>query len=121
MSVRKKVILKDIAEQLDVSVVTVSNALAGRRGVGQEMRKKIIDLAGEMGYESAYNMSGNDRTIRIGVFTPQKARFELSPVFLALGKQTTVFRTINLTGTLYLARSLRHCLIISAQRPVCRY
>ena len=36
MSVRKKVILKDIAEQLDVSVVTVSNALAGRRGVGQE-------------------------------------------------------------------------------------
>ena len=87
MSVRKKVILKDIAEQLDVSVVTVSNALAGRRGVGQEMRKKIIDLAGEMGYESAYNMSGNDRTIRIGVFTPQKARFELSPVFLALGKQ----------------------------------
>ncbi len=87
MSERKKVVLKDIAERLNVSVVTVSNALAGRRGVSQEMRQKIIDLAEEMGYESAYNIIGGGKTIRIGVFTPYKENLESNPVFLVLGKQ----------------------------------
>lgn len=40
----------DIAQKLGVSVVTVSNALGGRDGVGEEMRKKICDTADEMGY-----------------------------------------------------------------------
>ena len=87
MAERKKVILKDIAEQLGVSVVTVSNALAGRRGVSLEMRQKIIRLAGKMGYESAYDLSGGGRTIRIGIFTPHKESLEATPVILALGKQ----------------------------------
>lgn len=40
----------DIAEKLGVSVVTVSNALAGREGVSEKMRRRICDAADEMGY-----------------------------------------------------------------------
>lgn len=41
----------DIAEKLGVSVVTVSNALAGRDGVSEQVRKQICDTAEEMGYK----------------------------------------------------------------------
>lgn len=41
----------DIANKLGVSVVTVSNALAGRDGVSEQMRRKICDTAEEMGYK----------------------------------------------------------------------
>ncbi len=41
----------DIAEKLGVSVVTVSNALAGRDGVSEQVRKQICDVAEEMGYK----------------------------------------------------------------------
>ena len=39
----------DIATKLGVSVVTVSNALAGRDGVSEQMRKKICETAEKMG------------------------------------------------------------------------
>ena len=45
MRPKQKVTLKDIAEKLGVSVVTVSNSLAGRPGVSDEMRVKIRDAA----------------------------------------------------------------------------
>lgn len=46
----KNVTLKDIAEEMQVSIVTVSNALAGRSGVGDELRIEIEKKAQEMGY-----------------------------------------------------------------------
>ena len=47
----KPVRMADIAERLDISVVSVSKALAGKPGVSEEMRAKIVTLAREMGYE----------------------------------------------------------------------
>lgn len=46
----KKIRMADIASQLGVSVVTVSKALSGKEGVGDEMRARILKLAKEMGY-----------------------------------------------------------------------
>lgn len=45
-----KVRLADIAERAGVSTVTVHNALSGQKGVSDELRRKIIGLAKEMGY-----------------------------------------------------------------------
>lgn len=63
----KKVRMADIAQTLGVSVVSVSKALSGKEGVGDEMRQRILNLAQEMGYvplrskpqEKAASQSGN--------------------------------------------------------------
>ena len=52
MGLKKKVKLADIAKRLDVSVVTVSNALKGKKGVSEEMKEKIVRTARDMGYQS---------------------------------------------------------------------
>ena len=43
--------LKDIAEKLGVSTVTVSNALSGKYGVSDELRAEIERTAKDMGYK----------------------------------------------------------------------
>lgn len=45
-----KVRLADIAEQVGVSTVTVHNALLGNKGVSEELRHRIQDVADELGY-----------------------------------------------------------------------
>ena len=50
---RKAVRLSDIAEKLGVSTVTVSNALANQRGVSEELREKIKEMASEIGYQAS--------------------------------------------------------------------
>ena len=65
----KSVKLADIAAILNVSTVTVSKALAGQKGVSEEMREKIKKLAQEMGYKSptAVKMMKNKKSFNIGV------------------------------------------------------
>lgn len=48
--VRKQVTMKDVATELGVSIVTVSKALAGKDGVSEALREKIVDKAKELGY-----------------------------------------------------------------------
>ena len=47
----KKVRMADSAQRLGVSTVTVSKALAGKDGVSEAVREKILALAAEMGYQ----------------------------------------------------------------------
>lgn len=47
---RKKVRLQDIADALNTSTVTVSNALNGRPGMSDSLRSEITEKAKEMGY-----------------------------------------------------------------------
>ena len=51
MERRKEVRLEHIAEEVGVSIVTVSNALNGRKGVSEELRGRIRDTAAAMGYQ----------------------------------------------------------------------
>ncbi len=46
----KKVTMRDIANELQVSTVTVSKALSDREGVSEEVRNRIKQKAEEMGY-----------------------------------------------------------------------
>lgn len=51
MAYKKEVKLEDIAKQLNISIVSVSNALNGKKGVSQSLREKVIEKAKELGYE----------------------------------------------------------------------
>lgn len=42
MAERKSVSMQDLADQLGISKVTVSKALNGKDGVGEELKEKIL-------------------------------------------------------------------------------
>ena len=65
----KTVRLADIAEKIGVSTVTVSKALAGQKGVSEEMREKIVQLADAMGYvqSAKTKRSGTGKSYNIGL------------------------------------------------------
>lgn len=71
-----KVRMADIAERVGVSTVTVHNALAGNKGVSDEMRQKIQTAAQEMGYKqitAAVKRERNKGGMRkIGVIISEK-------------------------------------------------
>lgn len=70
----KKVKLKDIADRLNVSTVTVSKALSGQKGVSDEVREQIKDMAKEMGYQSPteIKMINASRSFNIGVVVGER-------------------------------------------------
>lgn len=47
MAERKSVSMQDLADKLGISKVTVSKALNGKDGVGEELKEKIFALARE--------------------------------------------------------------------------
>lgn len=59
--------LKDIADALGISVVTVSNALSGKKGVSHDMRNQIIVKAQELGYDKVKSVKPLRSTLTIGV------------------------------------------------------
>lgn len=65
----KTVKMADIAEKLNVSVVTVSKALSGQKGVSEEIRDKIKILAEEMGYKqhSTLRIIKEHKSYNIGI------------------------------------------------------
>ncbi len=70
----KAVKLADIAERLSVSTVTVSKALSGQKGVSEEMREKIRQLADELGYKppSAHRTEKVNKSYNIGVLIAER-------------------------------------------------
>ena len=57
----KKVTMKDIAQEFDVSIVTVSKALAGKDGVREQLRQEILNRAHELGYIFKKNPERSER------------------------------------------------------------
>lgn len=63
----------DIARELNISVVSVSIALNGQKGVSDELRQRILDMAEELGYEGPSGQSQKkDALVRIGVLISRR-------------------------------------------------
>lgn len=63
----------DIARELNISVVSVSNALNGQKGVSAELRQKILDVAEELGYEGPLGQTlKKEPPLRIGVLISRR-------------------------------------------------
>lgn len=68
----KDVTLADIAAKVGVSTVAVSKALAGKPGVSDELRARIKQVAGRMGYTSGTSgKAAAVETGNIGVIIPE--------------------------------------------------
>ena len=66
-----KVTIKDISAKLGISSTTVHRALAGKEGMTDALRQKILQTAHEMGYEINYAASSIKRkTMRLAVILP---------------------------------------------------
>lgn len=68
----KNVRLSDIADKLNVSTVTVSKALSGQKGVSDELRERIIELADKMGYTKTERTETEHKSYTIGVIVADR-------------------------------------------------
>lgn len=63
----------DIAESLNISVVTVSNALNNRGGVSPELREMIKKMADEIGYQYySTSRTGKSESYTVGILFAEK-------------------------------------------------
>lgn len=69
----KRVTIKDLAKELNISISTVSRALSGDKNIKEETRKRVVQLASAMGYHrntvAANLKSGRSHTI--GLLVPE--------------------------------------------------
>lgn len=86
MGQKKKVKLEDIAEKLGVSIVTVSNALKGKKGVSDEMREKITQTAREMGYHSVQREKKTRDSHMIGAIVAERYVREFPSFYMEVYK-----------------------------------
>lgn len=64
--------MKDIAQRLGVSIVTVSKALSNKDGVGPALRTQIIETASEMGYRYALPQKSAPAGCTVGVLVAHR-------------------------------------------------
>jgi LacI family transcriptional regulator len=91
MERKKEVTIYDIASKLNISVATVSRALKDDKVVSKKTRKKISDLAEEMGYRSnhfARNLR-QQQTNTIGVIVHELNSNFITSVLAGIEKVTT--------------------------------
>ena len=77
------VTMRDIAEKLGVSIVSVSKALTGKEGVSEELREKVKKEADRLGYR--YNLGAKGlkegRNYNVGVIIPSYYTDDTSNAF----------------------------------------
>lgn len=67
----KKVTTREIGKKVGVSAVTVSRALAGKPGMSDAVRERILRAAEEMGYEWPDRETGTPAHLDIGILIPE--------------------------------------------------
>ena len=86
MSKEKEITIYDIADKLNISIATVSRALKDDPVVNKKTKKKIFELAEELGYRSNH-FARNLRTRRtetIGVIVPRLNSYFMSTVIAGI-------------------------------------
>ena len=79
--------VEDVARAAGVSLMTVSRAMNGRPGVGEKTRKRVLEIAGRMGYRPSRVARGlaSRSASALGIVFPDMA----NPFFAILAKAAT--------------------------------
>ncbi len=89
--------LADIADKIGVSAVTVHNALTGQKGVSDQTRLRIQEMARRMGYESASDRNKNfqkqDDFYKIGVLIAENYLAEYSTYYWKMYQEMSMTAT----------------------------
>lgn len=72
MRKKKEVTMQDIADKLEISKVTVSKALNDKEGVSAELKAKIKEIAGGMGYKVSNTLEESTAPKNIAIFVREK-------------------------------------------------
>lgn len=71
---RNLVTMKDIADELDITVMSVSKALSGKDGVSEDLRAKIFAKAEELGYKKNVTSANDDAASHnIGILIAERS------------------------------------------------
>lgn len=88
MGQKKEVKLEDIARALDISIVSVSNALKGKKGVSAKLRQDVQKKADELGYRSPQTATKRDiGSYCIGVMIAERYVKEFPSFYMDVYKQ----------------------------------
>lgn len=72
-----KITIRDVADKAGVSISTVHQALNGKKGVGEETRRRIQTIADELGYQPNPMASSLKRkTRKIGILLPSSSYYD---------------------------------------------
>lgn len=67
------VTMRELGRLMGVSAVTVSKALAGKSGVSEEMRRRIVKLAEDLGYVNPHAAHDDEaRRLDVGILIPDQ-------------------------------------------------
>lgn len=87
----KSVRLTDIAEKMGVSVVTVSKALSGKKGVSEELRAKIRRTADEMGYRPVHALQPDkSKAYTVGVVAFERHFNKIASFYWKMYQELTI-------------------------------
>ncbi len=81
--------MKDIADELEITVMSVSKALSGKEGVSDELRAKIISKAEEIGYKKA-SASKETSSKNIGILVAARS-LNANATFMSI-QQSLIFQ-----------------------------
>ncbi|MFP3155379.1 LacI family DNA-binding transcriptional regulator [Lachnospiraceae bacterium ZAX-1] len=88
MGQKKEVKLEDIANQLGVSIVSVSNALKGKKGVSENLRLKVQNVARQMEYTLPGSfLHREQKSYQIGVIVAERYVKEYPSFYMEIYKQ----------------------------------
>lgn len=91
----KTVTQSDIARELNISVVSVSNALSGKKGVSDALRQKILEVAEEMGYQGNPAASEErERAYRIGVLISKRYLLDTPSFYMKLYQEIVMAASV---------------------------
>ncbi|MBW1298909.1 LacI family DNA-binding transcriptional regulator [Aquimarina litoralis] len=89
---KKRITLKDIAKEFNVSIATVSKALNDSYEISTRTKSMIQEYAKELQYKSSNSLYGNDKpknTKTIGVIIPNMLNHFFTKVFVGIEKIAT--------------------------------